>query len=78
MSYFSEYENLIQNINADIAVGIIAVTDHIKVVRKRKTKTDGYRPINDYYYASNHPKVKFEEMRVCDVLQELLLRNMMR
>jgi len=64
MSFFSEYENLIQDINEDIAAGIITAND--------------YQPVSDYYYMSNHPKVKYEAMRICDVLQELVLRNMMR
>lgn len=78
MSFFSEYENLIQDISEDIEAGIITANDHLKVVRKRKIKSNDYRPISDYYYMNNHPKVKYEEMSVCDVLQELVLRNMMR
>jgi len=78
MSFFSEYENLIQDISEDIEAGIITAHDHLKVVRKRKTKANDYRPISDYYYMNNQPKVKYEEMRVCEVLQELVLRNMMR
>jgi len=78
MPFFSEYENLIQEINEDIKAGIITVNDRIKIVRKRKNKSNDYRPISDYYYADSHPKVKCEEMCVCDVLQELVLRNMMR
>ena len=78
MSFFSEYENLIQDINEDIEARIITANDHLKVVRKRKIKSNDYRPISDYYYMNSHPKIKYEEMRVCDVLQELVLRNMMR
>lgn len=78
MSYFSEYEDLIRDINEDIAAGVITTDDCIKVVRKRKTKGRDYRPITDYYYANSQPTVKYEEMRVYEVLQELVLRNMMR
>lgn len=78
MSLFSEYENLIQGITEDIDAEIITANDYLKVVRKRKNKSNDYRPISDYYYMNNHPKVKFEEMRVCDLLQELVFRNMMR
>lgn len=78
MSLFSEYENLIQEINEDIEAGIITADDCIKVVRKRKNKLNDDRPISDYYYGDNHPKVKYQEMRVSDVLLELVLGNMMR
>lgn len=78
MSYFSEYEDLIRDINDDIAAGVITADDCIKVVRKRKTKGMDYRPISDYYYGNCHPTVKYEEMPVYEVLQELVLRNMMR
>ncbi len=78
MSFFSEYENLIQNINEDIEAGIITANDYLKVVRKRKMKSNDYRPIADYYYMNNEPKVKYEEMRACEVLQELVLQNMRR
>lgn len=78
MSSISEYEDLIQDINEDIAAGVITTDDYIKVVRKRKNKVNDYQPITDYYYASCQPKVKYVEMRVCEVLQELVLRNMMR
>ena len=78
MPYFSEYEDLIMEINEDIQAGIITVNDRIKVVRKRKNKLNDYRPILDYYYVDSHPKVKYEEIRVGEVLEELVLRNMMR
>ena len=38
MSYFSEYEDLIRDINEDIEAGVITADDWIKVVRKRKIK----------------------------------------
>lgn len=78
MSFFAEYEDLIQDINEDIEAGVITAADCIKVVRKRKTKANEYLPITDYYYVNSQPKVKYEEMRVCEVLQELVMRNMMR
>ena len=78
MSFFSEYEDLIRDINEDIAAGVITADDCIKIVRKRKNKANDYRPITDYYYANSQPTVKYEELRVCEVLQELVLRNMMR
>ena len=78
MSFITQYENLIQQIYEDIEAGVITATDCIKVVRRRKTKGDNYVPIIDYYYDNSHPKVKVDEMRVCDVLQELVLWNMMR
>ncbi|PKM59096.1 MAG: hypothetical protein CVU99_15220 [Firmicutes bacterium HGW-Firmicutes-4] len=77
MSFFAEYEDLIQDINEDIEAGVITAADCIKVVRKRK-KVNEYLPIADYYYVNSQPKVKYEEMRVCEVLQELVMRNMMR
>ena len=78
VSFFSEYEDLIRDINEDIAAGVITADDCIKIVRKRKNKANDYRPITDYYYANSQPTVKYEEMPVGEVLQELLLRNMMR
>lgn len=78
MSLVLPYESLIQEINEDIEAGVIKATDYIQVVRKRKAKSENYCPIIDYYYVNSHPQVKVEEMRVCDVLQELVLRNMMR
>ena len=78
MSYFSEYEDLIRDINEDIEAGVITADDWIKVVRKRKIKGVDYRPITDYYYINSQPTVKCQEMPVYEVLQELLLRNMMR
>lgn len=78
MSYFSEYEDLIRDINEDIEAGVITADDWIKVVRKRKIKGVDYRPITDYYYINSQPAVKCQEMPVYEVLQELLLRNMMR
>lgn len=78
MSYFSEYEDLIRDINEDIEAGVITADDWIKVVRKRKIKGVDYRPITDYYYINSQPTVKCQEMPVYEVLQELLLRNMIR
>jgi len=78
MSFFLEYEDLIQDINEDIEAGVITADDYIKVVRKRKNQAKDYRPITDYYYANSQPTVKYEEMPVYEVLQELVLRNMMR
>ncbi|WP_373481828.1 hypothetical protein [Acetobacterium sp.] len=78
MSFLAEYEDLIQDINEDIEAGVITTNDYIKVVRKRKTKGNDYQPITDYYYASCQPMVKYSEMRVSEVLQELVLRNMLR
>ena len=40
MSYFSEYEDLIRDINEDIEAGVLTADDWIKVVRKRKIKGD--------------------------------------
>lgn len=78
MSFFSEYEDLIRDINEDIAAGVITADDCLKVVRKRKNKVNDYRPITDYYYANSQPTVKYQEMLVYEVLEELVLRNMMR
>lgn len=78
MSFFLEYEELIQDINEDIEAGVLTANDYIKVVRKRRAKGTDYQPITDYYYANCQPKVKYEELRVGEVLQELVLRNMMR
>jgi len=78
VSFFSEYEDLIRDINEDIAAGVITADDCLKVVRKRKNKVNDYRPITDYYYANSQPTVKYQEMLVYEVLEELVLRNMMR
>lgn len=78
MSFILEYEDLIRDINEDIEAGVITANDYIKVVRKRKSKGNDYQPITDYYYATSQPKVKYEELTVGEVLQELVLRNMMR
>lgn len=78
VSFFSEYEDLIRDINEDIEAGLITAEDYIKVVRKRKSQGNDYQPILDYYYVNSQPTVKYQEMLVHAVLEELVLRNMMR
>jgi len=77
MSFGYNYEELIREINEDIAQKLITPTDSLKIVRKRKAIYDSYHPIIDYYYADNKIKVKYEVRTVQNVLQEMTYLNML-
>lgn len=76
MSLLTQYNNLLKCINEDIAAGIIAKDDKLKVIRIRKRIQTEYNPIIDYYYNSSIPTPGYEVMSVSDVLKEIMIELM--
>lgn len=70
MNFSYDYEELISEVKGDLAEGLIAPDDILKIVRGPKVGPD-YYPIIDYYYDDNKPNEFYTEMTVSEVLEEM-------
>ncbi len=68
ISYY--YADLISELKAEVAGGLLKLTDNIKIVRKDRKDTE-YRPIIDWYYEYNDVSKEYEIENVGNVLVEM-------
>lgn len=75
MTFSYDYEELINEIEADIKEGLIKRDDNIQIVRSPEVVYQNYRPIIDYYYDDDIPEEPVEIMSINKVLQEMNEQN---
>lgn len=74
MSFSYDYEILIDELQSDVAEGLISLEEFVKIVRENISVND-YFPIIDYYYMDYKANEPYTEMRVSDVLKEMRYYN---
>jgi len=71
LNYSYAYDELIEEVEADLKEGLLQVEDMVKIVRSDKVVYQDYRPILDYYYPDDEPEETCEEMQILLMLEEM-------
>lgn len=65
-----DYEELLNEVRADLQQGLIDPNGHLKIVRN-DISVNEYYPIIDFYYDNDPTSEPFEWMTVADLLKEM-------